>query len=212
MGMTPLHQACQERTDAGIVRILLEYGSDPNARDLTGSTPLHLILSHRIPANVHSKENIKTIVRLLLYKGADPNSISDIDQYTPLQLAILSAKCPDIMGILIDHGARIDDPGLLYLVEQKRQLLKKLSGEAQVKKRISRIALERHNPKHTGKRLPDELFKELSEMVGIEGDSDTAYRAVQAHRRRQQSVKSIKSTRHPRNKYYDEIMTSLIGM
>jgi len=215
IGMTPLHRACQLRTDANIVRILLEHGSDPNARDVTGSTPLHLALWTRIPANNHSKENVKTMVRFLLHAGADPNSISDFDQYTPLQLAVTAAQCPDVMGILIDGGARFDDPNLLYLSGQNRHLLKTLSENAQVKKRISRIALERHNPKHTKKRIPDDLFKELSEMVGIEGDSETAYRAVQAHRRRQHEMsgqRSVKPTRHPRNKQYDDVMTSLIGI
>ena len=62
-GDTPLHTAVScEDPDARIVRLLLEHGADPNARDRNGRTPLHY-------AAIYGHYEI---VKLLTDFGADP--------------------------------------------------------------------------------------------------------------------------------------------
>jgi ankyrin repeat protein len=61
-GGTALHAAAQQAA-AGVVRLLLDRGADPNARGLGGETPLHY-------ASAHGHIDIAA---LLLERGADPN-------------------------------------------------------------------------------------------------------------------------------------------
>lgn len=75
MKVTPLHSAAAAHS-AGIVRILLENGAPPNARQEGGWTPLHEA------AQIGDME----MVKLLLDHGADPCAGSD-DGKTPLEMA-----------------------------------------------------------------------------------------------------------------------------
>jgi hypothetical protein len=89
-----------QHNNLGIVRLLLEYGADPNAKGLGDRRPLHWAVYR-----CHYK-----IVQLLLEYGADPN--------TPDELALSEAAfvCDGkskkaalaIMKLLIDNGADVN--------------------------------------------------------------------------------------------------------
>jgi ankyrin repeat protein len=63
------------------VRLLLEYGADPNTQDEYGDTPLHKAAS----------EGRVEVVELLLVYGADP-TVKDEDGRTPLDLARVKGR------------------------------------------------------------------------------------------------------------------------
>jgi ankyrin repeat protein len=79
--------------DVWRVEELLEKGSDPNAQDYDGQTPLH---------TVASKGDV-LIVELLLKHGADPNTQTKFG-YTPLHLAAMEGHV-DVVRLLLEHGA-----------------------------------------------------------------------------------------------------------
>jgi len=71
-----------------VVKLLLDHGADPNARDNKQDTPLHVYGS------------IAAVVKLLLDHGADPNA-RNIQQDTPILKAFNGA----VVKLLLDHGA-----------------------------------------------------------------------------------------------------------
>ncbi len=87
------------------LRLLLEYGADPNVRDSLGRTVLEIAIVWCLP----------DIVKLLLLNGADPN-LRDKNSLTPLMktaiLGIQDARpIEDKLQIilhLLDSGAEID--------------------------------------------------------------------------------------------------------
>ena len=78
---TPLHYAAAFRTNASIavLKCLVSFGADINAKDKTGNTPLH-----RVAWN--GNKNAVEVVRFLISKGADVN-IKNMNGYTPYDLA-----------------------------------------------------------------------------------------------------------------------------
>lgn len=78
--------------DADVCRLLLEAGSDPDARDEHGNTPLHVV-------------NNAKACRLLLKAGADPNALDD-EGHTPLQ----HVRRDEVRQVLLDAGAQPTDP------------------------------------------------------------------------------------------------------
>lgn len=102
-GWTGLHEAAKHgRADA--VRVLLEFGADPNARETGDNTyPLHWAAAHR-----HID-----IVKMLLDAGADPQREGDDHELDVIGWATFfhppDAKpgyAPETARLLIEHGAR----------------------------------------------------------------------------------------------------------
>ena len=73
-GATALHAAVRQR-NVQIVDVLLEGGTDPNATDADGNTPLHL-----------AAERDATIVGLLLERGADREALNRLGR-SPMRMA-----------------------------------------------------------------------------------------------------------------------------
>ena len=91
-GMAPLHIAVKNN-EAELVGLLLEYGADPNKRDMNGNTPIVRAV----------EQNNPKIVLLLLEEGADLKK-TDSDNQAILKIADdkKSDKCVDILR---DYGA-----------------------------------------------------------------------------------------------------------
>jgi ankyrin repeat protein len=103
-GLTPLHQASQSwwRGDPDIVqlvRLFLDNGENVNVHDKRGNTPLHFA----------AYEGDLEVARTLLEFKAEVDSLND-DGLTPLQLALEGRRegYPDIMRLLLDHGANVE--------------------------------------------------------------------------------------------------------
>ena len=104
-GQSPLHMvACPQvkysQCHAGIMQILLDHGSNPNALDKDNSTPLHFA-SHSVWRGYRNGTVEGT--RLLLNHGAIIDA-EDNKGRTPLQLAIEHGR-DDIVACLKEHGA-----------------------------------------------------------------------------------------------------------
>jgi ankyrin repeat protein len=123
---TPVFRAARSGY-VGVVRILVKYNADINARDNNGQTPLHVasqyglldvvrfLLGHGVDVNARnnnrstplhtaSKRGILEVVSLLLERGADVGA-EDNEGKTAFQLA--SAKGRNkVARLLSDHGAK----------------------------------------------------------------------------------------------------------
>jgi ankyrin repeat protein len=80
--------------DADAVRLLLENGADPNARNDAGATALMWAVDHL------------ESTRLLLERGADVN-VRSTDGRTAIGLAAGRAGSADIVTLLLDRGAKL---------------------------------------------------------------------------------------------------------
>ena len=128
-GRSILHDAALETGNPTIVALLLEAGSNPNARDDEGSTALYLgvwnenpmVTAHLLgagadpnaannlgyaPLHIASTRNNARAIQLLLDAGANPNALSN-DGWTPLHnAAFFGAR--DAIPVLLDAGAGED--------------------------------------------------------------------------------------------------------
>ncbi len=99
-GMSVLHSAAFEGY-ADIIVLLLKHGANINITDEYGATPLEMAAS----------SNKKSVVEVLLAKGADPNKAENQNSikagYTPLHAAA-SDGLLDIASLLLDHGAKVN--------------------------------------------------------------------------------------------------------
>ena len=100
---TPLHSAMTDgysdtdySANPEVVRLLLGSGADVDAKNDTGSTPLHSAAGHRQPATA----------QLLLAHGADATSRNDFG-ITPLHSAA-GAAVPMTVTLLLDQGADVN--------------------------------------------------------------------------------------------------------
>lgn len=96
-GMTPLHFACYEGHDDAAL-YLLERGADPAATTARGSTPLH-----GAAAGGHT-----STAALLLERGAPVNA-RNAGGYTPILSASAGRADAEMIGLLVEHGAWVDD-------------------------------------------------------------------------------------------------------
>src|SRR5262245_27709598 len=91
-GATPLMYAALYG-DAESVRVLLEHGADPNARNDANATALMYAVD----------DAAKT--QLLLEHGADPNAVSDEAQ-TPLLIAVTRPGAAPVVKLLVAYDAK----------------------------------------------------------------------------------------------------------
>jgi uncharacterized protein len=81
-----------------ILKLLLQFGADPNQRGINDYTPLHMAVSER---------NLPT-VELLLEAGADPRLRTRIDEYeTPREMAE-QAKLVQIAELVAAYEMRLE--------------------------------------------------------------------------------------------------------
>ena len=85
-----------------IMRILLDHGANPNAKNRQGKDSLNLVSR----GEYGSEEDGVQVARLLLERGVDVSS-SDKEHWTPLHSASFSGKS-EIARLLLDHGAKVD--------------------------------------------------------------------------------------------------------
>lgn len=83
-----------------IVKLLIEYGANVNAKNLTGMTPLHILCS------THSNDTI-IVAKLLIDNGADINTQEYVYRFTPLHLAAKAGN-KKLINFLLDSGADKD--------------------------------------------------------------------------------------------------------
>lgn len=92
---TPL-QAAILQGNILLVRLLLDYKADPNPLNASGRPPL---------ATAVNRQN-EAAVKELLARGADVN-VSSSDKWTALHFALNGGVWPDIVPLLLDHGASV---------------------------------------------------------------------------------------------------------
>jgi ankyrin repeat protein len=83
------------------MRVLLDYGANPNAENKEGETPLHLVSQSRL--SYQERHGGVGIVRLLLEHGVDLNARRK-DGWTSLHLAAFKGRV-EVAQVLLDHGA-----------------------------------------------------------------------------------------------------------
>jgi ankyrin repeat protein len=103
-GRSPLHCAISYERGKAVVEMLLEHGAVIDATDESGHTPLHSLI--KAPTKVEYKLDM---AKLLLEKGANVNAVSN-DGLSILQSAIVGEFGSDVVAILLEYGAMVDEP------------------------------------------------------------------------------------------------------
>jgi ankyrin repeat protein len=111
--MTPLLTAAYNG-DFEMVRVLLEYKADVNARHNGGWTSLHLASRGNLSLGPNITPSFSNVARLLLEHGADINAKATTHfDGTPLHLAAEQGRV-EIVHVLLQNGADVsmkDDRG-----------------------------------------------------------------------------------------------------
>ena len=81
-----------------IARALLDHGADANIADAGGTTPLMTACKNNQPLDY---------IRTLLKADADPNALTKITLVSPLMEAAKNHSDPEVITLLVDHGANI---------------------------------------------------------------------------------------------------------
>ena len=105
---TPLHSAAWYG-DLEMVRVLLNYKADVNARSDLGWTPIHYV-SLGFSVIPDMCQSFPDVARLLLKHGADVNvevSGSDGSGRTPLHLTMVFNRA-EVVRVLLEHGANVN--------------------------------------------------------------------------------------------------------
>lgn len=86
---------------AKLLRVLLQFGLSPTARDLKGRTPLHLLAANKNLFDHEAREQLE----ILLCAGADA-TIKDMQEETPLDIALRLERYTLIEGLQADRRRR----------------------------------------------------------------------------------------------------------
>ena len=103
---TLLHLATSRQASLDVVSALVDAGSDVNAQDNEGNTPLHFAVK-RIKRETFPKADYDGIIRLLLEKKADVR-IVNVAGASPLHTAAAFRADPSAVEMLIQAGADVN--------------------------------------------------------------------------------------------------------
>lgn len=113
-GKFPLMAAAEASGSAGILSMLLDYGADSDR-----SMPRNC----RTALHVCAEKGFVGGVRALLEHGADPDREDKMGRQTPLYLAATKAKNPEVVELLLRHGANPDHKCFSKPVRQHIEVL-----------------------------------------------------------------------------------------
>ena len=103
---TLLHVATTGKASLDVVSALVDAGSDVNAQDNEGNTPLHFAVK-RIKHETFPKADYDGIIRLLLEKKADVR-IVNVAGASPLHTSVAFRADPSAVEMLIQAGADVN--------------------------------------------------------------------------------------------------------
>lgn len=103
-GRAPLHYAAREGHPE-LVTFLVERGADPDVGDRGGRTPLMEAVSGVSP---ETREERFRVAQVLLAAGALPDQPDRGSRRSALHAAAGPQGDPGFVGLLLDHGARVD--------------------------------------------------------------------------------------------------------
>lgn len=128
LGQTSLHCGIINKFSIEKLQNLLELGSDVNAKDIYGNTPLHVALNPNV-CNMN-------LVKLLLKHGASVHNQNN-DGQTPLHITVQYPTSIEIVHELLQYGAKLDVKDTMYRTALDLALQSPFENSAIVKKLLS---------------------------------------------------------------------------